>query len=134
MTSITVSLAIWVLYLSTTSLPQNTVPSVPPVEIAASAISLSYHGPSPVVVHFRAAITANYLPITIRYYWNRNGVSRPIKKVELTPDNIPKFNVFDDWAVGSPGKSFRAIDQLHVQAEGVEIVSEELESRGDCRR
>lgn len=102
--------------------------------IGIAPVALGYRGPCPVTIRFAATVYFTHVPISVRYYWERDRERTKVQLAKLSVHDPPKFNANTEWAVGTPGKKFNATARLHVFTDAGEIVSETKESTGDCVR
>lgn len=102
--------------------------------IAIGPVALGYHGPCPVMVRFTATVYFTHVPISVRYYWERNGVKTKAQSAKLSAQDPPKLNLSTGWPAGMPGSKFNAAARLHVFTDVGEVVSEMKESPGNCVR
>jgi len=102
--------------------------------IGIAPVARDYHGPCPVMLHFKATIYLTRAPIKIRYYWERNGhIKTTTQLVEVAANSSTKLNIEDNWAFGGPGKPFNASDRLHVLTKAGEVLSDVVDSSGRCK-
>ena len=93
-----------------------------------------YRCPCPAHLRFTGNIHADHYPTTYNYQWERSDGARSERHVvHVTSPGGRHLTIFEEWALGTPGRSTMIWERLRVRTGNTDVTSEPASVQVQCR-